>query len=29
MTNDIRTLAAGLGFPEGPVAMRDGSVIFV
>jgi gluconolactonase len=29
MSNDIRTLAAGLGFPEGPVAMRDGSVIFV
>jgi gluconolactonase len=29
MTNDIKTLAAGLGFPEGPVAMQDGSVIFV
>jgi gluconolactonase len=29
MASDIRTLAAGLGFPEGPVAMADGSVIFV
>jgi len=25
--NDIRILAEGLGFPEGPVAMADGSVI--
>lgn len=25
--NDIRILAAGLGFPEGPIAMQDGSVI--
>ena len=24
---DIRILASGLGFPEGPVAMADGSVI--
>lgn len=27
--DDIRILASGLGFPEGPVVMRDGSVIFV
>lgn len=25
----IRILASGLGFPEGPVAMKDGSVVFV
>ena len=24
---DVRILATGLGFPEGPVAMPDGSVI--
>jgi gluconolactonase len=24
---DIRIVASGLGFPEGPVAMADGSVI--
>ena len=27
MTHDIRILAKGLGFPEGPVAMPDGSII--
>jgi gluconolactonase len=27
MSHDIRILAKGLGFPEGPVAMPDGSVI--
>jgi gluconolactonase len=27
MTDDVKTLATGLGFPEGPVAMPDGSVI--
>ena len=27
MTDDVRILATGLGFPEGPVAMPDGSVI--
>lgn len=27
--DDVRVLAAGLGFPEGPVAMKDGSVVFV
>jgi gluconolactonase len=27
MTQDLRILATGLGFPEGPVAMGDGSVI--
>lgn len=27
--SEIRTLASGLGFPEAPVAMADGSVIFV
>ena len=26
---DIRLLATGLEFPEGPVAMPDGSVILV
>ncbi len=26
---DITTLASGLGFPEGPVALADGSIIFV
>jgi gluconolactonase len=25
----LRDLASGLGFPEGPVAMKDGSVLFV
>ena len=25
--SDVRILATGLGFPEGPVAMPDGSVI--
>ena len=25
--NEVRILATGLGFPEGPVAMPDGSVI--
>ena len=24
---DLRVMATGLGFPEGPVAMADGSVI--
>ena len=24
---DVRILASGLGFPEGPVAMADGSVV--
>ena len=27
MTDEVRILASGLGFPEGPVAMADGSVI--
>lgn len=27
--DEVKVLAAGLGFPEGPVAMRDGSVVFV
>jgi gluconolactonase len=27
MTDQVRILATGLGFPEGPVAMADGSVI--
>ena len=27
MSDDVRILATGLGFPEGPVAMPDGSVI--
>jgi len=27
MTDEVRILATGLGFPEGPVAMADGSVI--
>src|ERR1700679_2202394 len=27
--SDIRTVASGLRFPEGPVAMRDGSVVLV
>src|SRR5215813_15657097 len=27
MTDDVKILATGLGFPEGPVAMPDGSVI--
>lgn len=27
MTHDIRILARGLGFPEGPVAIGDGSVV--
>jgi gluconolactonase len=27
MADDVRILATGLGFPEGPVAMADGSVI--
>ena len=27
--SDIRTVATGLRFPEGPVAMRDGSVVLV
>ena len=26
---EIRTLAEGLGFPEGPVALADGSVLLV
>jgi len=26
---EIRTLAEGLGFPEGPVALTDGSVLLV
>ena len=26
---DIRIMASGLGFPEGPVAMQDGSVILL
>ena len=25
--DEVRILASGLGFPEGPVAMPDGSVI--
>ena len=29
MATAFRELAAGLRFPEGPVAMRDGSVILV
>src|ERR1700761_4845992 len=27
--SEIRTVATGLRFPEGPVAMRDGSVVLV
>jgi gluconolactonase len=27
--SDIRVVAGGLRFPEGPVAMRDGSVVLV
>ena len=27
--SDIRVVASGLRFPEGPVAMRDGSVVLV
>ncbi|HEY9280926.1 MAG TPA: SMP-30/gluconolactonase/LRE family protein, partial [Eoetvoesiella sp.] len=27
MTQGIKTLATGLQFPEGPVAMQDGSVL--
>ena len=29
MTADIRELASGLKFPEGPIAMRDGSIVLV
>ncbi|MDR5795121.1 SMP-30/gluconolactonase/LRE family protein, partial [Caballeronia sp. LZ008] len=29
MESDIRILADGLMFPEGPVAMADGSVVLV
>lgn len=29
MSLDMETVARGLGFPEGPVAMDDGSVLFV
>jgi gluconolactonase len=29
MTPSFETIAEGLGFPEGPVAMADGSVLFV
>ena len=29
MTLDLTEVASGLGFPEGPVAMADGSVLFV
>src|SRR5581483_651949 len=29
LTMDLRTLAEGLQFPEGPVALADGSVILV
>ena len=28
-TNELRILAAGLKFPEGPVALNDGSVVLV
>jgi len=28
VSNSITVIAGGLQFPEGPVAMRDGSVIF-
>ena len=27
--SEIRVVATGLRFPEGPVAMRDGSVVLV
>ena len=27
--SEIRTIATGLRFPEGPVAMKDGSVVLV
>jgi gluconolactonase len=27
--SEVRVIATGLGFPEGPVAMRDGSVVLV
>src|SRR5471030_2586288 len=27
--SEIRTIATGLRFPEGPVAMRDGSIVLV
>jgi len=27
--SDVRILASGLGFPEGPVSMADGSVQFL
>src|SRR4051794_40078491 len=27
--SDIRAIAAGLRFPEGPVAMKDGSIVLV
>lgn len=29
MALNFETIADGLGFPEGPVAMEDGSVLFV
>lgn len=29
MTAPIRVVTSGLGFPEGPIAMRDGSVVLV
>ena len=29
MSLDLETVADGLGFPEGPVAMADGSLLFV
>lgn len=29
MSGEMREVAAGLGFPEGPIAMRDGSVVLV
>jgi len=27
--SDIRVIATGLSFPEGPVAMADGSIVLV
>ena len=29
MSLELEVVADGLGFPEGPVAMADGSVLFV
>ena len=29
MSLDLETVADGLGFPEGPAAMADGSLLFV